>query len=94
MMNMFMCLGRIIKEADENTGEITLAVNRSYKNSEGVYETDFITCFLGKGILTSTCEYCRKGDLIAVKGRIETREDNQICLIAERLSFLSSKKPE
>ncbi len=68
-----------------------LAVPRSYKNENGEYETDFIPCVLWNTIAVSTCEYCKKGDLVGVKGRIQNIAD-KIEIIAERVTFLSSKE--
>ena len=76
-----------------------LAVPRNYKNSNGEYETDFIECVLWSGIAESTVEYCNKGDLLGVKGRIQTRnielDDTKKIyteVIAEKVTFLSNKR--
>ncbi|MDD4644153.1 MAG: single-stranded DNA-binding protein, partial [Bacilli bacterium] len=79
-----------------------VAVPRSYKNTNGEYETDFINCILWAGVAQNTTEYCKKGDLLGIKGRIQTRkiEDNPekpiyvTELIAEKITFLSSKKTD
>lgn len=108
MLNQTVIVGRIVKDPELNETDngkkvtnITLAVPRSFKNSEGEYETDFISCVLWKGIAESTVEYCKKGDLVGVKGRIQTRtyEANDNIkhvteVVAEKVTFLSSKKSE
>ena len=50
-------------------------------------------------VAKSTAEYCHKGDIIGVKGRISTEliaENGQskrvMNIVAERVTFLSSKK--
>ena len=105
MLNQVVIVGRLVKdptlEERENGGNysfITLAVPRSYKNAEGEYETDFIDCVLWNGVASNTVEYCRKGDIVGVKGRIQTRikEENEekkkvTEIIAEKVTFLSSK---
>jgi single-strand DNA-binding protein len=81
---------------------ITLAVPRSYKNSKGEYETDFIDCILWTGIAETTSEYCKKGDLIGIKGRVQTRnielDDDKkkhiTEVVAEKVTFLSPKNKE
>ena len=80
MLNNVILIGRITHEPElEHTPNgkkvvtITLAVARSFKNTQGVYETDFVTCRLWAGIAASTAEFCHKGSLIAVKGRLQTR---------------------
>ena len=106
MLNQIVLVGRVagdVKVKDtENGGKvanITLAVPRSYKNSEGVYDTDFIDCVLWNGVATNTAEYVRKGDLVGVKGRLQSREIEKyheklkvLEVVAEKLTFLSSKK--
>ena len=101
MLNQVVIVGRLVKkpivEENENgrkVATITLAVQRSYKNAEGVYETDFIKCTLWNGIAENTVEYCDKGDLVGVKGRLQCLSGNELQLIAEKVSFLSSGKTE
>lgn len=97
MLNQIVIVGRLVSDPQINETEngrkvcnITLAVSRSYKNINGEYETDFIPVILWAGISETTAEYCKKGDLIAVKGRLQSNE-NKIQVIAEKVSFLSSK---
>ena len=109
MVNQLIIIGRLVKkpvlrktEGGKNVANITLAVPRSYKNVNGEYETDFLDCPLWSGVAESATEYCNKGDLIGVKGRVQTRitetEDEkknyQTEIIAEKITFLSSKKQE
>lgn len=108
MLNQTVLVGRLVKNPEiyetENGTKVTnvvLAVPRSYKNSNGEYDTDFIPCTLWKGIAENTAEYVKKGDLIGVKGHIQTRsyekdEERKFVteVIAERVTFLSSKRPE
>ena len=99
MLNQVVIVGRLVEkpivEENENgrkVSEITLAVPRSYKNAEGIYDTDFIKCVLWNGIAENTAEYCNKGDVIGVKGRLQCLSGNELQLIAEKVSFLSSGK--
>ena len=101
MLNQVVIVGRLVErpiiEENKNgrkVSEITIAVPRSYKNAEGIYETDFIKCTLWNGIAETTCEYCNKGDVIGVKGRLQCLSGNELQLIAEKVSFLSSGKTE
>lgn len=89
MLNQIVMVGRLV---DEPTKEgLTIAIPRSYKNSEGVYETDFIKVRMFENIATNVCEYCRKGDIIGVKGRLQNDDHNNIEVVAEKITFLSSK---
>ena len=109
MVNQIILVGRLVKnptlELTENGKKIsviTLAVPRSYKNINGEYDTDFISCVLWKGIAETTAEYCKKGDLIGIRGRIQSKiteypneiKHNVMEVVAERVTFLSSKKQE
>lgn len=97
MLNQIILVGRLVSDPQINETEngkvstITLAVSRSFKNEEGIYETDFIPIILWEGIATNVNEYCKKGDLLGVKGRLQTK-DNKIEVVAEKVTFLSSKK--
>lgn len=106
MLNQLVVIGRLVRDPELRTTEngknvtnITLAVPRSYKNVNGEYETDYIDCVLWSGVAESTTEYCKKGDLIGVKGRVQTRkfetEDDKTRqvteVVAEKVTFLSSK---
>ena len=99
MLNQVVMVGRLVAkpivEENENgrkVSEITLAVNRSYKNAEGIYETDFIKCTLWNGIAENTVEYCNKGDVIGVKGRLECLGGNELQVIVEKVTFLANNK--
>lgn len=107
MLNQTVIVGRIVRDPElretdngKKVANVTLAVPRSFKNSNGEYETDFINCVLWKGIAESTVEYCKKGDLVGVKGRIQSRnielEDETkkqiVEVIAEKVTFLSSNR--
>lgn len=96
MTNYIVLVGRLVNdptiERIENGKEIstiTVAVTRSYKNADGEYDTDFIPVNLYKNIAEKTAEYCHKGDVIGIKGRMEFKED-KLEVIAEKVTFLSS----
>ena len=107
MMNQVTLVGRLVKTPDlfvtENGKKgsfVTLAVGRPFKNVDGEYETDYFDCTLWTGIAENTAEYCRKGDVIGVRGRLQTRlidnEDGtktkKMDIIAEKVTFLASSK--
>ena len=100
MLNQIILVGRIVNDIETKELEsgkkivnITLAIPRPFKNSEGEYDTDFIDCTLWNSIADTTSEYCKKGDIVGVKGRVEcNRENNEnrIRVVCEKLTFLSS----
>lgn len=80
---------------------ISLAIPRSFKNMEGGYDTDFIDCIAFDSIAENTKEYCEKGDIVGVKGRVQSRTIEKegkteylMEIIAEKVTFLSNKHPE
>lgn len=108
MLNQVVMVGRLVKdpelrktESGKKVTNITLAVPRSYKNIDGEYDTDFVDCTLWIGVAENTAEYCHKGDLLGVKGRLQTskyEKDGEIKykteVIAEKVTFLTSKKAD
>lgn len=108
MLNQVVMVGRLVKnpelketENGKKVTHITLAVPRSYKNPNGEYDTDYVDCTLWSGIAENTSEYCKKGDLVGVKGRIQTgsyEKDGEkkytTEVIVEKVTFLTSKKAD
>ena len=99
MLNQVVIIGRLVEkpivEENENgrkVSEITIAVPRSFKNADGIYETDFIKCILWSCIAENTAEYCEKGDLISVKGRLQCLGGSELQLVAEKVTFLTNNK--
>ena len=100
MLNQAVLVGRLVKdpelhetESGNNVTSITLAVPRNFKN-------DFISCVLWKGVAENTATYVKKGDLVGVKGHLQTRNmefDNEVKrniteVVAEKVTFLSSNR--
>lgn len=79
---------------------ITLAIPRTYKNVNGEYDTDFVSCVVWKGVAENLVEYSKQGDLIGVKGRIQSRnieldeeQKRQVVeVVANKVSFLSKSR--
>lgn len=105
MLNQVILVGRLVRnpelqltESGKKISVVTLAVNRAFKNTNGEYDTDFFDCTLWTNVAENTAEYCRTGDVIGVKGRLQTRivekEDGnkfkRTEIVAERVTFLSS----
>ncbi len=107
MLNQVVLVGRLTKDPEvtetenkKKVSSIVLAVQRPFKNVNGLYETDFIRCTMWNIIAENTSEYCHTGDVVGIKGRIQTNSyvDNDgntkytLEVIAEKVTFLSSKK--
>ena len=109
MLNQIVIVGRLVRDPElretdngKKVSNITLAVPRSYKNMAGEYETDYIDCVLWTGIAENTTEYCKRGDLLGIKGRVQTRvfetsdakKKHITEVVAEKVTFLNSKREE
>lgn len=85
MINNVVLTGRLTKEIDLRytsngtaVGSFVLAVERQFKNASGERETDFINCQIWRKPAESLANFTRKGSLIGVQGRIQTRNyENQ-----------------
>lgn len=100
MHNLVCLIGRLSqdvnleKEGGKDVARLTLAVQRTFKNEDGVFETDYIDIVLYNTLATHTSEYCKKGDLVGIKGRLEnTQTDIGTILevVVDKISFLASK---
>ena len=109
MVNSVMLVGRLAQdielkklESGKEVINVALAVPRSFKNPDGVYEADFFDCVLWEGLAKNASEYCKKGDTVGIRGRLQTSsfetddgvKRKVVEVIVEKLTFLSSKKVE
>ena len=109
MLNQVVLVGRLTSDLEAKELEdgkkvtnMTLAIPRSFKNADGEYETDFVECTLWNNIAENTAEYCKKGDKVGVKWRLQTnkyeKEDGskvfKLDVVAEKVTFLSSRSKE
>ncbi len=107
-MNNIVLVGRVVDDLEckelENgklVSNLTVAVTRNYKNTDGIYETDFIRCELWNTIASNCFEYLTKGDVIGIKGRLENKHfevdgetKHTTKVVAEKVTFLSNNKNE
>lgn len=87
MMNNFLIIGRLVKfiEEDENSAIAVIKTKKDVNNGE--YQIDII---MNGSIKENIKKYISSGDILGVKGYIS--ENNK--LIADKVTFLSSKKEE
>lgn len=85
MINNVVLVGRLTKDPDlrytsggQAVATFTLAVNRDFKNADGDREADFINCVIWRKPAETLANYTKKGSLIGIVGRIQTRNyENQ-----------------
>ena len=96
-MNSLVLVGRILEMneslTEKNRVDFTLSINRNYKNEEGIYETDFIKCKCFDSIANNFKEWLKKGDLVGIKGTLQS-ENGVMIVLVERLTFLSTRKED
>ncbi|NLC48119.1 MAG: single-stranded DNA-binding protein [Tenericutes bacterium] len=79
-MNKIILVGRLTKDPELrsttsgiSTVAFSVAVNRNFKNKEGNYDADFINCVAFRNQAEFISKYFKKGGLIGIDGRIQTR---------------------
>ncbi|MGX7014279.1 single-stranded DNA-binding protein [Vagococcus silagei] len=85
MINNVVLVGRLTKDPElrftsngSAVATFTLAVNRNFTNQSGEREADFINCVIWRKPAETLANYARKGTLLGVTGRIQTRNyENQ-----------------
>lgn len=108
MINQVTLVGRLTRDPELKftsdgtpVTNVTLAVNRNFRNQNGEIGVDFVQCALWKKTAENTAQYCKRGSVIGITGRIHTRNyENQdgrkvyvTEVVAESVRFLSSKPP-
>ena len=80
MINKAILVGRITKDPElKHTGtnipvaQFTIAINRQFQNAQGEREADFIQCVVWRKQAENLANFIRKGSLIGVEGRLQTR---------------------
>ncbi|MGE7761856.1 single-stranded DNA-binding protein [Peribacillus sp. NPDC097895] len=107
MINQVTLVGRLTKDPElrytpdgKAVSNVTLAVNRNFRNTVGDYEADFVQCIIWRKSAENTAQYCQKGALIGITGRIQTRryenkEGKNVYVtevVAEMVQFIATKQ--
>jgi len=82
--------------------QFTVAVDRDFRNAAGERDADFINCIAWRKLAEQVGQYCARGRLVAVEGRLQTRsyeaQDGSrrrvTEVIGDRVWFLDSRKTE
>ncbi len=104
-MNKAILVGRLTRDPElRTTGSgvsvcsFTIAINRRFRNAEGNYDADFISCVAWRQQAELISKYFAKGRMIGVVGSIQTRnydKDGQKVYITEvvvdEVDFVESK---
>lgn len=76
-MNKINLIGRVVKKPElkmmtsgKEVVEFSLAVNRSFKNSNGDYDTDFFNCRAYGNLAKTISKFTEKGDKLGIVGSV------------------------
>ena len=109
MINRVVLVGRLVADPELRytpsgvaVANFRLAVNRPFTNEQGEREADFINCVIWRKPAENLANYQKKGNLIGIDGRIQTRSyDGQdgkrvyiTEIVAESVQFLEFNKNE
>ena len=79
-MNKIILVGRLTRDpevrstsAGFTTVSFTVAVNRNFKNKDGNYDADFLSCVAFRNTAEFISKYFKKGSMICLDGRVQTR---------------------
>lgn len=106
-LNRVVLIGRLTKEPElyytkqgVAYARVCVAVNRGFRNSLGEQQVDFINCVVWRRAAENVTEYCTKGSLVGITGRIHTSnyEDDQgkriykTEVVIESITFLERRR--
>lgn len=85
MINNVVLVGRLTRDPElrfisngQAVATFNLAVNRNFTNQSGEREADFVNCVIWRKPAETLANYAKKGTLLGVVGRIQTRNyENQ-----------------
>ncbi len=85
MINNVVLVGRLTKDIDLRytgsgtaVGTFNLAVTRNFADQNGERKSDFVNCIIWRKAAENMANFTRKGSLVGVEGRIQTRNyENQ-----------------
>lgn len=107
MLNSVCLVGRLTKDLElrytpnnQAVATFSLAVNRNFKSQNGEREADFINCVIWRQQAENLANWAKKGALIGITGRIQTRSyENQqgqrvyvTEVVSETFQLLESRK--
>lgn len=106
MLNRVVLVGRMVRDPELRrtangaaVTSFTIAMNRNFSNQQGEKQADFIPCVVWNKVAENTARYCRKGSLVGVEGRLQSRSyENQegrkvnvIEVICDSVQFIDTR---
>lgn len=109
MLNRIQLIGRLTRDPElryvsngHPMAQFTVAVDRDFRNAAGERDADFINCVAWRKLAEQVGQYCTRGRLVAVEGRLQVRsfETQEGArrrvteVIGDRVWFLDSPKTD
>jgi single-strand DNA-binding protein len=109
MLNRIELIGRLTRDPEVRyvsnghpMAQFTIAVDRDFRNAAGEREADFVRCVTWRKLAEQVGQYCSKGRLVAVEGRLQTRSyeapdgsrRTMTEVVGDRVWFLDSRRAE
>jgi len=109
VLNRIQLIGRLTRDPElryvtngHPMAQFTLAVDRDFKNAAGDREADFVKCVTWRKLAELVGQYCARGRLVAIEGRLQTRSYNAedgtrrrvTEVVSDRVWFLDSPRTD
>lgn len=86
MLNQVVIVGRIVAiQNEEEELLIKVKIPKMDSNEEPV----IVDTYMSKSLRDNVIKYCNDGDLVGIKGMLDTRH-NRLAVLAAKVTFLSS----
>ena len=95
MVNYAVLIGKIYQDIiknKDNSYDLILEIPRNYKSLNGLYDFDIIPIKLPNNLGNKVIKYYKKGNMVAVKAKIECLEDEKLTLVAYDVTYFSSNE--
>lgn len=94
MLNQYVIIGRMLSiyDLNDNTGNSIMTISVIKLNSDEEDSYNNIKFLLKNNLSTNAKAYFKEKDLVGIRGYIDTDEDENIVLVADKITFLSQRK--
>ncbi|RSK28883.1 single-stranded DNA-binding protein [Bacillus sp. HMF5848] len=106
-MNNVVLVGRLTRDPELKylgsgvaVSHVTIAINRNFRNANGQIDADFVNCTIWRKSAENIANYCRKGSVVGVTGRLQSRSYDKdgrriyvTEVVADHVQFLSKRPP-
>lgn len=95
MFNQVFLVGRIAEDYSKDSSILTVEIKKN--GTDNMFETGSVDVTI-KGIISqSLSEYCKKGDIIGIKGTVQSIVEDNVkknLIVTNKITLISSKKED